>query len=54
MLDEASKPKAAAVEFPVVNSVRTLVVAASELPQLKTLQAAEWKKRVTTRATSGK
>lgn len=47
-LDEAEKPKAAALEFPVLPSVRNLVTAAAELPQLKTMTPAEWKKRVIT------
>ncbi|MCA1818194.1 MAG: hypothetical protein LC746_17765, partial [Acidobacteria bacterium] len=45
VLDEAAKPKAA-LEFPVVASVRELVVAASELPQLKSASPADWRKRV--------
>jgi hexosaminidase len=49
LLDEASKPKAA-LEFPVVTSVKSLVVAAVELPQLKNMSTAEWKKRVTSLA----
>jgi hexosaminidase len=44
-LDEAAKPKAA-LEFVVINSVRKLVVAAAELPQLRSTTPAEWKKRV--------
>ena len=44
-LDEAAKPKAA-LEFVVVSSVRTLVIAASELPQLKTMTPAEWRKQI--------
>ncbi|HSE23358.1 MAG TPA: family 20 glycosylhydrolase [Pyrinomonadaceae bacterium] len=49
-LDEAAKPKAA-LEFPVVSSVRALVVAAAELQQLKTMTPADWKKLVITKAT---
>jgi hexosaminidase len=49
-LDEAAKPKAA-LEFVVVTSVRKLVIAAAELPQLRATSPAEWKKRVTTLAT---
>jgi hexosaminidase len=49
-LDEAAKPKAA-LEFVVITSVRKLVVAAAELPQLRSTTPAEWKKRVTTMAT---
>ncbi len=48
-LDEAAKPKAA-LEFVVITSVRKLVIAAAELPQLKATSPAEWKKRVTTLA----
>ena len=50
-LDEAAKPKAA-LEFVVVKSVRKLVIATAELPQLKTATPAEWNKRVTTLANS--
>jgi hypothetical protein len=49
-LDEAAKPKAA-LEFPVVGSVRVLVVAAAELPQLKTMAPVDWKKMVISKAT---
>jgi hexosaminidase len=48
-LDEAAKPKAA-LEFAHVASVKQLVIAAFELPQLKSLEPLEWKKRVTTLA----
>lgn len=48
-LDEASKPNAA-LEFVVITSVRKLVIAAAELPQLKTSNPTDWKKRVTTLA----
>jgi hexosaminidase len=48
-LDEAAKPKAA-LEFAIIHSVRQLVIAAAELPQLKSTTPAEWKKRVTTLA----
>lgn len=46
-LDEAAKP-AAALEFVVIASVRKLVIAAAELPQLNSTTPAEWKKHVTT------
>lgn len=46
VIDEAGKPKAAAVEFPVLPSLRQLVFAATELSQLKTMSPADWKKRV--------
>lgn len=45
-LDEAAKP-GAALEFVVITSVRKLVIAAAELPQLNSITPAEWKKRVT-------
>src|SRR6267154_230714 len=48
-LDEAAKP-GAALEFVVITSVRKLVIAAAELPQLDGTTPAEWKKRVTTMA----
>jgi len=44
-LDEAAKPKAA-VEFVVITSVRELVIAAAELPELKSTTPAEWRKRI--------
>jgi hexosaminidase len=44
-LDEAAKPKAA-LEFVVLTSVRKLVIAAGELPQLRSMTPAEWNKRV--------
>ena len=50
-LDEAAKP-AAALEFVVITSLRKLVIAAAELPQLNSMTPAEWKKRVTTQATA--
>jgi hypothetical protein len=49
-LDEAAKPKAA-LEFVVITSVRKLVIAAAELPELRTTAPAEWKKRVNALAT---
>lgn len=49
VLDEAAKPKAA-LEFPVVPAVRSLVVAAAELPELKNMSSSDWKKRVTSLA----
>src|SRR5438132_11140234 len=52
-LDEAAKPKAA-LEFVVITSVRKLVIAAAELPRLKSITPAEWKKRVNTQAAPGK
>lgn len=45
VLDEAAKPKAA-LEFPITASLRELIVAASELPQLKSAAPADWRKRV--------
>lgn len=44
-LEQAAKPKAA-LEFATIASVKRLVIAAAELPQLKTTTPAEWKKRV--------
>ena len=52
-LDEASKPKAA-LEFVVISSVRKLVIAAAELPQLNSTPVTEWKKRVNTLASPPK
>jgi hexosaminidase len=52
-LDEASKPKAA-LEFVVIPSVRNLVIAAAELPQLNSTPVADWKKRVNTLASPPK
>ena len=48
-LDAAAKPKAA-LEFVTIPSVRQLVIAAFELPQLKSTEPSEWKKRITTLA----
>jgi hexosaminidase len=47
VLDEAAKPKGSAVEFPMLASVRSLVMAAAELPALKNMSVSDWKKRVT-------
>ena len=44
-LDEAAKPYGA-LEFVVIPGLRKLVVAAAELPRLKSMTAAEWKKQV--------
>src|SRR5205085_4646299 len=44
-LEQAAKPKAA-VEFAVLRAIQQLVVAANELPQLKTLPPARWKEHV--------
>ncbi len=52
-LDEAAKPKAA-LEFVVISSVRELVIAAAELPQLKSTTPVEWQKRIKTLARPGK
>jgi hexosaminidase len=52
-LDEAAKPKAA-LEFVVISSVRELVIAAVELPELKSTTPAEWQKRIKTLAGPGK
>lgn len=45
VLDAAAKPKAA-LEFPFIPSLRELIVAAYEQPQLKTMTAEEWRRRV--------
>jgi hexosaminidase len=45
LLEQAAKPKAA-LEFPIIPSVKELIIAAYELPQLKTLMPHEWRKRV--------
>lgn len=52
-LDEAAKPKAA-LEFVVISSVRELVIAAVELPELKYTTPAEWQKRIKTLARPAK
>ena len=48
-LDKAAKPKAA-LEFVVLTSLRKLVIAAADLPQLRSMTPAEWNKRLTTLA----
>ena len=48
-LNEAAKPNAA-LEFVVITSVRKLVIAAAELPQLRSTTPVEWNNRVTTMA----
>jgi hexosaminidase len=45
LLDDAAKPKAA-LEFPFITSLRELIVAAYEQPQLKNMTAADWRNRV--------
>jgi hexosaminidase len=52
-LDDAAKPKAA-LEFVIIASVRELVIAAAELPQLKTSTPAEWQKRIKIQAMPAK
>ena len=49
-LEQAAKPKAA-LEFATIAGVRRLVIAAVEMPQLKSVAPAEWKKRVIELAT---
>jgi hexosaminidase len=44
-LDLAAQPKAA-LEFPIIPSLRELVMAAYELPQLKTTTQSEWRKHI--------
>ena len=46
----AAKPKPSAVEFAILPSVRQLVIAAIELPQLRGQPPLEWHKRVKTLA----
>ncbi len=48
-LDRAASPKGG-LEFPIIPSVRQLVIAASELHQLKQMTPAEWKTQVKTLA----
>lgn len=52
-LDEAAKPKAA-LEFATIGSLRKLIVAAAELPKLKTMSPSEWIKQVNVLATPAK
>jgi hypothetical protein len=49
MLDEAAKPKAA-LEFPVIPSLRQLIIAAAELQRLGEMPPAEWKSQIKTLA----
>ncbi len=54
-LEQAAKPKAA-LEFPVIPSVKQLIIAACELPRLNSMSQVEWRthvKRLATQA-SGK
>ncbi|HEY0004370.1 MAG TPA: family 20 glycosylhydrolase [Pyrinomonadaceae bacterium] len=44
-LEGAAKPKAA-LEFAIIPAVRELIFAAYELPQLKTMNGPDWRKRV--------
>jgi hexosaminidase len=46
ILAQAAKPKPSAVEFAILPSVRQLVIAAIELPQLRNQSPLEWQKRV--------
>ena len=46
-LDQAATPRAA-LEFPSITAVKQLVIAASLMPQLKSMPPAEWKKQVQT------
>jgi hexosaminidase len=50
LLDQASKPRPAAVELAVIPSVKQLIIAAAEISELKNMASAEWKKRVQTMA----
>jgi hexosaminidase len=44
-LEQAAQPKAA-LEFPIIPSMRELILAAYDLPQLKTMPQAEWRKHI--------
>jgi hexosaminidase len=50
IVEQAAQPKAA-LEFPIIPSVRELIIAAYELPQLKTMTQAEWRKHIKQLAT---
>jgi hexosaminidase len=50
ILDQAAQPKAA-LEFPIIPSIRELIIAAYELPQLRTMTQAEWRKHIKQLAT---
>jgi hexosaminidase len=52
-LDEAAKPYGA-LEFVVIPSVRQLVIAAAELPQLRKMTQVEWREHIKKLATPGK
>jgi hexosaminidase len=45
LLERAAQPKAA-LEFPIIPSLKELITAAYELPQLKVTTQSEWRKRV--------
>jgi hypothetical protein len=49
MLEQASKPKAE-VEFAIIDPVRTLIILAAELSELKSIPVSQWKQRVLTLA----
>lgn len=50
-LDEAAKPYGA-LEFAVIPGVKRLIIAAAELPRLKTMTPAEWGEHIKKQATS--
>jgi hexosaminidase len=50
VLEQAGKPRAA-LEFAVLPGIRELIVAAGQLPQLKTMTPEEWRKQVKELAT---
>jgi hexosaminidase len=52
-LELAAKPKAA-LEFPIIQSIRELITAAYELPQLRTMTQSDWRQRVKQLATPTK
>jgi hexosaminidase len=47
MLEQASKPKAE-VEFAIIDPVRTLIILAAEISELKNIPVSQWKQRVLT------
>jgi len=50
VLAHAAKPKPSAIEFAILPCVKQLVIAAIELPQLRSQSTLEWQKRVKTLA----
>ena len=55
MIERIAKPNPKSeLEFPILPKIKLLVIAASEVTQLKTMSPAEWKARVTTLAADSK